>query len=95
MTTPPPHTSVLVRCLVLLSLCVFALQGCKKGNKCTKAAEQHCSRYSDDELRDMYGGQNVDESRQECVNGYAANCNAEREYGGEIPPDVVIDPNQE
>ena len=69
----------------------FALAGCSKGSKCQKTAEQHCSKYSEAELKDIYG--NAKDAVSACTKEYAANCEAERKYNGSIPEDVVIDPN--
>ena len=91
----PLRIQTLTLLLALIGLLVLTSHGCKKGDKCTKTAGQHCSRYSDEELQDMYGGQNTEASREECIRGYAANCRAELEYGGAIPADVIIDPSGE
>jgi hypothetical protein len=79
---------------VAATLCLGFLfpLGCSKGSKCQRTAEQHCSKYSDDELVDQYGG-NADDGREECTRGYAANCKAEEKFGGNIPLDVIIDPS--
>lgn len=75
-------------CLVL-----FGVFGCSKGGKCHNTAEQHCSRFSDVELKDIWGGVEEGNRRDSCVRGYAANCEAERKNGGNIPNDAVIAPN--
>ena len=77
--------------LIVLTIALLST-GCSKGNKCQKTAEQHCSKYSEAELKDIYGS--AKDPVAECTKEYAANCEAERKYKGSIPADVVIDPNQ-
>ena len=76
--------------IIGFGLC-FLFMGCSKGSKCQKTAEQHCSKYSDAELKDIYG--TTKDAEEACIKEYAANCEAERKYKGSIPEDVVIDPN--
>ena len=81
---------------ILPFLCLVLLMplGCSKGSKCQRTAEQHCSKYSDSELIDQYGG-DPEKARDECTRGYAANCKAEEKFGGNIPADAIIDPAAE
>ena len=78
----------------LLMAALFLPVGCSKGSKCQRTAEQHCSKYSDSELIDQYGG-DPEKARDECTRGYAANCKAEEKFGGNIPADAIIDPSAE
>ncbi len=80
-----------------LTCLLFALSagsaGCKAASKCGKAADQHCSRYSDQELKDIWGGVAEGERRTQCEKEYAANCEHEAKAASGEATDEVVDPN--